>query len=701
MFCRWWAVLILIPWTTASSAPEQTPGEHWWGVLVGVGQYEHLDPSLALEGPPNDVPLMVTWLRRQGVPRAHLTVLADQVAHSDGLPTRGAILGALAELPRRMHRGDIAFLYFAGHGSQQPQGGRQWSKSDGLDEIFLPRDVGRWDGASGQVQGAIIDYEIGRAVDLLRAQGIFVWLVFDSCHSATMARAPMLAHVRLRAVPSPQLGVPPLAPDAARKIESSADRAVDLQRANLPGGYVAFYAAQTVDSAPELPLPPGEPGRQVHGLFTYSLLKALGATQAGSYREVAHRILALYSSIYPASTPEFEGSLDAPIGAPSAPIVAPTAWPAQRTGTGFRIDAGRLNGLTPGSLAALYAPVPVSKSDPPLGLLRVNRVSLAEAWAEPVPDQGELRAWGISSDRSAELATGVVRVLRTGVDTTIRLAGPAPCFSSLPPPAGCGATRASATDTAMVESARRMMSKAGSLPTGAEFTQDIDAADLFLIVRSRRLLIVQSATTDLDRAAGIDLDAGSAPDELRGALFSASRSVALTRLARDYPGKPGELSTQVRIQEPGGRWQPIDRQPSTPIALNTELQIRLQNTGSQDLDVTILWVNERFGIVPVYPVDQESNLLRAGSAAVQFLITAATPGSNRLVFIIERAQSGRPHDLSYLAQTGVTRRADDPGFAGLLERIGFTGRGTRSGISQADGEATSMKIVQFEVAADR
>ena len=43
----------------------------------------------------------------------------------------------------------------------------------------------------------------------------------------------------------------------------------------MAGGYVAFYAAQTVDTAPEMPLPPGEPRSQVHGLFTYALLKAL------------------------------------------------------------------------------------------------------------------------------------------------------------------------------------------------------------------------------------------------------------------------------------------------------------------------------------------------------------------------------------------------------------------------------------------
>src|SRR5580700_1097201 len=102
MLCRWWALVMLAPAIAAASAPAQTSGERWWGVVVGVGEYQRLDASLSLDGPPNDVPLVVTWLRRQGVPRQHLTVLADQVPSADGLPTRAAILGALAALPNRM-----------------------------------------------------------------------------------------------------------------------------------------------------------------------------------------------------------------------------------------------------------------------------------------------------------------------------------------------------------------------------------------------------------------------------------------------------------------------------------------------------------------------------------------------------------------------------------------------------------------------
>src|SRR5579863_8858479 len=95
-------LLLLIP-LLAVAGSTSVPGERWWGVIVGVSRYEHLDASLSLDGPRNDVPLVTEWLSRQQVPRSHLTVLADQVRGADGVPTRAAILAAMTGLPAHMH----------------------------------------------------------------------------------------------------------------------------------------------------------------------------------------------------------------------------------------------------------------------------------------------------------------------------------------------------------------------------------------------------------------------------------------------------------------------------------------------------------------------------------------------------------------------------------------------------------------------
>jgi hypothetical protein len=531
----------------------------------------------------------------------------------------------------------------------------------------------------------------------LRARGIFVWLVFDSCHSATMSRALMIPHIRLRAVAPAQLGVPRGSDSGLGKAVQRPNQLVKLEGAALAGGYVAFYAAQTVDSAPEMPLPPGELHSRVHGLFTYALLKSLAATGTGSYREVAHRILAFYASTYPATTPEFEGALDGAIGAPGAPLISPDAWPAEHGANGFHIESGRLNGLTPQSLLALYAAVPSPRNTVPIGLLRVNKVTLSDAWADSIADSKELREWKVPADRSADVASGVVRVLRTSIDTAVRLAGPAGCFASLPPPYECRSSPPNPGDTANVERARQIVARPGSLPPGAEFTSDIDAADLFLFVREGHLFVVQSATRSLAPTVGIDLDSPNAETNLQRVLFKACRSVALLRLPADFPEKQGEFTAEVRTRESKGRWRAIDGQGAVPVAFGAELAVDLQNIGAADLDVTILAIDDHFGITPVYPVDQESNLLRHSSARLEIAGWARTPGENQLVFIIEKAHAGRPHDLGYLAQPGVARHAEGVGLAALLESVGFSARGTRSNISTDEQQESFMKVLRYQV----
>lgn len=697
MSCRWWTLFLLVPAVAAAAHSQATPGTRWWGVIVGVGAYEHLDASLALEGPPNDIPPILSWLHRQGVPRQHLTVLADQVAGADGLPTRAAILGALRALPEHMSPGDIAFLYFAGHGSQQPQGGAELSKADGLDEIFLPRDVAGWDPESGVVKGAIAGRDIGPAVEALRSRGIFVWLVVDSCHSATIARALMIPKVRSRGVAPADLGVPDTEHSRSRGPAAPPGSIVKLRQADHAGDYVAFYAAQTVDTAPEMPLPPGEAHSQVHGLFTYSLLKALGATGAGSYREVAHRILAIYASMYPSTTPEFEGALDGAIGAPGAPLLAPGNWPAVRIGSGFRIESGELNGITPHSLLALYAATPRSKNEPPLGLLRVNKVSLSDSWADVVTDAAQLKEWKMRADRSDTVASGVVQVLRTDIDTKVRLAGPAMCFPSMPAPYGC-ALGGIPTDTEALARARDLLAKPGCLPPGAELVSSLDPADLFLWVKDSRLFVVRAGAPAIEPEAGVDIDSPRAVKELGELLFKANRSVALTRLAADFPEALGELTAQARAREPSGHWHTIGDEGAVSVPFGTELSLRLQNTGPSDLDVTIFALDDRFAITPVYPVDQESNLLRKGGAPIEISGWARTAGDNRVLVIAEKARAGRPHDLSYLAQPGVARHADERGLATVLEHIGFSPPGTRSSLEEGDRGEVSIKLMRYEVA---
>jgi hypothetical protein len=689
------ACFLALPVANAATAAA-APGERWWGVIVGVGEYEHLDSTLALEGPQNDVPLVLDWLAQQQVPRKHLTVLADHVPHADALPTRAAILAALAALPQRMHQGDFAFLYFAGHGSQQPQGDRAWSKADGLDETFLPRDVGRWDGTSGRVAGAIVGGEIGRQVEALRERGIFVWLVFDSCHSATGARAVAIPGMHVRSVPPETLGVPPMPDRGAQR--TAEEHLVHPSTRVLPGGYVAFYAAQTAETEPEMPLPAGLPERRIHGLFTYALLQSLGASDSGSYREVAHRILAFDTTTYPDTTPEFEGSLDERIGPKGSPL-APHDWLAQRDGAQFRIAAGRLSGVSVGSLLALSPAFAARAAAAPMALLRVSRATLTESWADSVTGRKELARWHIAADRSEELGAGIARLLEADWDLNVRISGPVSCLGATPSPLGCGRAAEAATAPALAK-ARSLVDRVRR-PAGLEPSADGGSADLELVARDQRLYLIDPRVppVSLEQSASVELDAVSAQADLQAALYRATRVAGLHKLAADFPGKPDALHLELWVRGADGARQRLDIEHGVTVSPDAELAIRLQNAGSDDLDVTILFVDPRFTIEPVFPVDRETNRLPRHSAPVEVPGWAGAPGRYELIVIAEQARAGQPHDVTYLAQPGVQSRqaADGSDFDALLLRMGFERPGTRAPLATPERHTALMQLIRYEV----
>ena len=82
-------------------------------------------------------------------------------------------------------------LFFAGHGSQQPDQSPADPKDpepDGLDEVFLPCDAGLWNRKSKCIENAIVDDEIHSWMQQLLAKKVELVLIFDSCHSGSAAR---------------------------------------------------------------------------------------------------------------------------------------------------------------------------------------------------------------------------------------------------------------------------------------------------------------------------------------------------------------------------------------------------------------------------------------------------------------------------------------------------------------------------------
>ena len=191
--------------TSLSLLAAPTLARENYALLIGADKYPSLDERYWLKGPSNDVKLVETYLTTQSpVPFAqdHILVLSDAIEGATP-PTLAAIRAGFADLTAKVKPGDFVYLHFSGHGSQAPARDPS-TEVDGLDELFLPVDIGVWEKSVGSVENALVDDEIGTLIDGLRQKGADVWAVFDSCHSGTVTRgAPESDEVRPPRSPPP------------------------------------------------------------------------------------------------------------------------------------------------------------------------------------------------------------------------------------------------------------------------------------------------------------------------------------------------------------------------------------------------------------------------------------------------------------------------------------------------------------------
>lgn len=209
-------------------------------LLVGVSDYDDSVGLADLKGPANDVALLTRVLTDRGV--SEITTLTNDT--EDGIaPTRAAILAGLANLAAVSEAGDFVYIHLSGHGTRQTD--LNGDETDGLDEVFLPSDTARAEPGSGTIPNALVDDEIGQAIDAIRATGADVWLVMDSCHSGSGLRAAAPG-VASRFVDPAVLGV------QIKILAQTEQQVTEAPEPDLPGGFLAFYSARSTEVAREV-----------------------------------------------------------------------------------------------------------------------------------------------------------------------------------------------------------------------------------------------------------------------------------------------------------------------------------------------------------------------------------------------------------------------------------------------------------------
>jgi hypothetical protein len=676
-------------------------------LLVGVSRYP--EARHRLDGPPNDVALIRQVLLERGFAGSDIRVLADAVDPKDvgfapdGAPTRAAILGELGALAKRAQRGDFVFLLFSGHGSQQPAAadtGGGPGEADGLDEIFLPADIGRWESATSKVENAIVDNELGGFVRALQQRGALVWVVVDACHSGTMTRG-VDDEVRFKRLSPEALGVPADLLQRARAASVVATRSTAAPgEAEAPwdaggsgeGGLVAFFAAQASEVAIERPLPRAydAPDRRQRSLLSYYLAQALISRPGATYRELAQHILAGYDKEPRAPTPLFEGDLDrSAFGAAGA---AAAFYPVRHTdGGALEMATGRLRGVTEGSTVELW-PL-AGDTAQPLAVARAAKVGLNTAIVEP---EG-IKAAALPERLHARLAARAV---------------PFGLVVARPYPAADG-------ETARVEAGLDAL--AGTPSDAARLALTLvppdAAADVYLRVGGGRIWLLPSTgewvregrgrTPSLPLAATAEEVARDLERHLRG--LATGRNLLLIAAELGSGALAGKLQVEAfLLRDPApeaapAAATPVDARPCPPVARRSvpaeavpfrleatpelyhcdAVYLRVRNAGTLPIDLTALFLDAEGTLHAVGKTRGGLRLDPGGSELLTFQITTWDL----------RANAPSTIGLERLLLIGVERREKDIAFVTSFDYLAepsWEAAGTRSAAAGAAGALRSL-----------
>lgn len=682
-------------------------------LVVGVSDYPNLDKALWLDGPRNDAVRVRNVLEHRGFAPKNITVLADGV-NGATLPTRGNILSELGRLAKTVSKDDFVFLYFAGHGSQQPADrntaeGR--AEADGLYEIFLPRDVGKWSGALGGIENALVKTELRDAVDRILAKGAFVWGIFDSCHSATMVRS-VNTGVHYRYVSPTSLGIPAAALEAAAqnapKTRGGPSAAESPIITTTPhegaGGSVFFYAAQTRETTPEMIFPLGQTVGEYYGLFGFTLMDALEAGVPMTYRQMAQYVLTRYGAINETRvTPLFTGTaLDKPVLFQDSPLVQ--QWKIER-GREIVVLTGALAHLGEGAIVAVMAD-PLAKSEAAVGYLRLTKVDLASSTAVPVEYNGKpaLKPEAVP-DRS------FARIVQNPPQYTLRVSVDAKeCGESCGYKVVVDQLRAAKTEVA---------------GTVIKWVDAPATGDVMLKLLPDRILLLppslqgvdcvkssstctQSATLMRENTAGVD---GGLGYKLSESLHAIARTTNLLRLAAnltDSSSNKSQLEVAIKIVKKDGKEMPLSKERVPTLHTGDRVSVSLLNNGSTSVDVTMLYVDARYGINVLFPNGPGASNRLESKASYNFDVdvTDDTIGLERMLTIaVEAAKTQERADFSFLAQSPLvasrdigTRGGSDPDVIAFMD-AGFSAYKTRAmGVApKAPSSRTSMQVFTFNI----
>lgn len=234
-------------------------------LVIGIDNYKETDrsPFPELDGCKNDAQSMKILINaKYNFPNNNIKELYDQQA------TRDNILKSINELLNESHKGDVAFIYYAGHGSEVKN---SLNKADNhLDQSIVPIDY--WKKNIPDIRNKELATLFNKFID----KGIILTCIFDCCHSGTIARGIQNSPPKFRYMPADNYDARdasnPVAPDSRKD-----------------GKYLILSAVQ----ADELAQEQTDDNGTSHGAFTIALLTAIKQQDVNS--SVNHLFTAVHA----------------------------------------------------------------------------------------------------------------------------------------------------------------------------------------------------------------------------------------------------------------------------------------------------------------------------------------------------------------------------------------------------------------------
>lgn len=183
---------VLLLWVIAANSQQQR------ALVIGIDNYDKpegytsasFNPRIidALHGAKNDALSMYSIITSKFSFKASDTkLLLDQSA------SRAAIMGGLDTLLRNSQPGDIAFLFFAGHGTEirNSLSGERGK----MDQAIIPAD--QWKEGVHDIRDKDLSDYFNRFVQ----KKVYLTVIFDCCNSGSISRGPNISERRARFAP--------------------------------------------------------------------------------------------------------------------------------------------------------------------------------------------------------------------------------------------------------------------------------------------------------------------------------------------------------------------------------------------------------------------------------------------------------------------------------------------------------------------